>query len=106
MHDLSHSAPARNVNSSRPTPRIARQYGPRWIVVGRRPARQVPVFWVRVSRMDRDRRFFQRHPTITEYTRDIVPGEFPPDLIPRGRELQGRVTVRQVAPGFRIRFAP
>lgn len=56
--------------------------------------------------MELDRNFFQQHPTFEEYTRNIVPGEFAPEIIPRGRELQGRVTVRQVAPGFRVRFAP
>jgi hypothetical protein len=57
--------------------------------------------------MERDRRFFARHPFLSEYTREIMPGEFPPSEMPRGFEAHGRVIVRQIAPGFRIRhFAP
>jgi hypothetical protein len=57
--------------------------------------------------MERDRRFFARHPFLSDYTREIMPGEFPPSEMPPGFEAHGHVTVRQIAPGFRIlNFAP
>jgi hypothetical protein len=57
--------------------------------------------------MERDRRFFERHPYLSEYSREIMPGEYPLSEMPPDCEAHGRVTVRQIAPGFRVRlFAP
>jgi hypothetical protein len=57
--------------------------------------------------MERDRRFFVRHPFLSEYTREIMPGELPPSVVPKGIpascEIRGSVTVRQIAPGLRVR---
>jgi hypothetical protein len=54
--------------------------------------------------MERDRRFFARHPFLSEYTREIMPGELPPSVVPKGIpascEIRGSVTVRQIAPGL------
>jgi hypothetical protein len=54
--------------------------------------------------MERDRRFFARHPFLPEYTREIMPGEFPAWATPPGCEAYGRVIVRQIAPGLRLRL--
>jgi hypothetical protein len=57
--------------------------------------------------MERDRLFFARHPHLLEYTREIMPGEYPPSEMPPGCEAQGHVTVRQIGPGLRMRqFTP
>jgi hypothetical protein len=57
--------------------------------------------------MERDRQFFARHPFLSEYTRELMPGEYPPSNIPReipaSCEVCGSVTVRQIAPGLRMR---
>jgi hypothetical protein len=49
--------------------------------------------------MERDRRFL-----LSEYAREILPGEFPLALVPRGYQPRGSVTVKQIAPGCPIRF--
>jgi hypothetical protein len=54
--------------------------------------------------MERDRRFFARHPFVSEYTREIMPGEFPSSEMPPGCEAHGVVVVRQITPGVRFRF--
>jgi hypothetical protein len=54
--------------------------------------------------MERDRHFFARHPFLSEYTREIMPGEFPRTEMPPGCEAQGTVIVRQFVPGFRVRL--
>jgi hypothetical protein len=55
--------------------------------------------------MRRDRAFFKRHPFLSEYTREIMPGEFPPPIIPvtRGYKLQGFVKVRRISANVRKR---
>jgi hypothetical protein len=53
--------------------------------------------------MKRDRLFFKRHPSLREYTREIMPGEFPRSEMPPNCEAHGRVIVRQIAPRVRIR---
>jgi hypothetical protein len=59
--------------------------------------------WGLETAMKRDRRFFARHPFLSEYTREIMPGEFPRSEMPPGCEAHGRVIVRQIAPGVRVR---
>jgi hypothetical protein len=59
--------------------------------------------WGLDAAMKRDRRFFARNPFISEYTREIMPGEFPPSEMPPGCEAHGLVIVRQIAPGVRVR---
>jgi hypothetical protein len=54
--------------------------------------------------MERDRRFFARQPFLSEYTREIMPGEFPRTEMPPGCEAHGAVIVRQIVPGFRVRL--
>jgi hypothetical protein len=54
--------------------------------------------------MERDRRLFARHPFLSEYTREIMPGEFSRTEMPPGFEAQGTVIVRQIVPGFRVRL--
>jgi hypothetical protein len=51
----------------------------------------------------RDRRFFKRHPFLSEYTREIMPGEYPEWAMPPNCDAYGTVTVRQIAPGVRHR---
>jgi hypothetical protein len=53
--------------------------------------------------MERDRRFFKRHPFLAEYSREIMPGEFPPSEMPPSCEAHGVVIVQQIAPGVRVR---
>jgi hypothetical protein len=55
--------------------------------------------------MKRDRAFFARHPFLSEYTREIIPGEFSPPIIPvpRGYQLQGFVKVRRMSANVRKR---
>jgi hypothetical protein len=53
--------------------------------------------------MKRDRRFFKRHPFLSEYTREIMPGEYPEWAMPPASEPHGIVTVRQIVPGVRLR---
>jgi hypothetical protein len=57
--------------------------------------------------MELDRRFFAQHPFLSEYKRELIPGEYPPSNIPReipaSCEVRGSVTVRQIAPGLRMR---
>jgi len=57
--------------------------------------------------MERDRRFFERHPFLSKYTRSLMPGEYPRSMIPKeiaaSCEVCGVVTVRQIAPGLRLR---
>jgi hypothetical protein len=60
--------------------------------------------WGLDAAMKRDRRFFARHPFVSEYTREIMPGEFPPSEMPPGCEAHGVVVVRQITPGVRFRF--
>jgi hypothetical protein len=56
--------------------------------------------------MKRDRTFFARHPFLSEYTREIIPGEFSPSIIPvpQGYQLQGLVKVRRVSTNVRKRI--
>jgi hypothetical protein len=58
--------------------------------------------WGLEAAMKRDRRL-ALHPFLSKYTREIMPGEFPRSEMPPGREAHGRVIVRQIAPGVRIR---
>ena len=55
--------------------------------------------------MGRDRVFFARHPFLLEYTREIMPGEFPQleTPIPAGCQLQGLVNVKRISPNVRKR---
>jgi hypothetical protein len=57
--------------------------------------------------VERDRRFFARHPFLSECTRSLMPAEFPRSMIPKeipsSCEVCGVVTVRQIAPGVRLR---
>jgi hypothetical protein len=53
--------------------------------------------------MERDRRFFKRHPFLSEYTREIMPGEYPAWAMPPSCDPFGTVTVRQIVPGVRVR---
>jgi hypothetical protein len=55
--------------------------------------------------MGRDRAFFARHPFLSEYTREIMPGEFPQleTPMPVGCQLQGLVNVRRISPNVRKR---
>jgi hypothetical protein len=52
---------------------------------------------------ERDRRFFKRHPFLSEYTREIMPGEYPEWAMPPNCDAFGTVTVRQIVPGVRFR---
>ena len=54
--------------------------------------------------VERDRRFFARHPFLSQYTREVMPGEFPSSEMPPGCEAHGRVIVGQIAPGLRVRL--
>jgi hypothetical protein len=56
--------------------------------------------------MRRDRAFFRRHPFLSEYTREIMPGEFSPSIIPvpQGYLLQGFVKVRRISANVRKRI--
>jgi hypothetical protein len=53
----------------------------------------------------RDRVFFRRHPFLSEYTREIMPGEFSPSIVPvpSGCEFQGLVKVRRITANLRTR---
>ena len=55
--------------------------------------------------MERDRAFFHRHPFLPEYTREIMPGEFPAleAPVPPDCRLQGLVSVRRISPNVRKR---
>jgi hypothetical protein len=54
---------------------------------------------------ERDRAFFKRHPFLSEYAREIMPGEFPALEIPvpPGCKLQGLVSVRRISANVRKR---
>jgi hypothetical protein len=55
--------------------------------------------------MKRDRAFFARHPFLSEYTREIMPGEFCPIIpVPHGYQLQGFVKVRRISANVRKRI--
>ncbi len=48
-----------------------------------------------------DRRYFEQHPNITQYTRRAVPGEFLGEPLPAGTVIR----VHQLRPGVRLRTA-
>ena len=56
--------------------------------------------------MKRDRAFFRQHPFLLEYTREIMPGEFSPSIVPvpTGCQFQGLVKVRRVSANVRKRI--
>jgi hypothetical protein len=61
--------------------------------------------WGLETAMKRDRAFFKRHPFLSEYTREIMPGEFLQSTIPvpRGCQLEGLVKVERISPNVRKR---
>jgi hypothetical protein len=61
--------------------------------------------WGLETAMKRDRAFFKRHPFLSEYTREIMPGEFPQSIIPAplGCRLQGLVKVKRISRNVRKR---
>jgi hypothetical protein len=63
------------------------------------------VAWGLEAAVKRDRVFFRRHPFLSEYVREIMPGEFSPSRIPLppGYQLQGLVKVRRITENLRKR---
>jgi hypothetical protein len=59
----------------------------------------------RDAAIKRDRAFFKRHPFLSEYAREIMPGEFSPleFPVPPGCQLEGLVSVRRISPNVRTR---
>jgi hypothetical protein len=55
--------------------------------------------------MERDRAFFRRHPFLSAYTRELMPDEFPPSIIPvpPGYELRGTIRVERISAHARKR---
>jgi hypothetical protein len=59
-----------------------------------------PVVVDRADTTSVDREYFEKNPDSTEYERDALPVELASSP---GRPRSGRVLVRQIVPGFRIR---